>query len=351
MQVADNNEPDIPHADVSTAQTDGGSYRVDVVVIDQVGQPMNWLHPGDFTLNDNKEERPLVGFSAVDQTVMKTEDLRDSSQPPKISVEPAEVVLVIDAVNLSPAQVKFVRAQAEKYLRANDGRLTALTRFALFTGAGLQLLSDTTLNGKELADQLSTGLLLPQVQASIAAPVNAAERFQLSVKNFKMLVTNERKRPGRKLVFWMGPGWPESPSSASSSTEFDKSSAFDAIVTVENGLRDARMRVFNLRISSEDENSSFAYQNYLKGVRNKEEADAANLTLQVLAARSGGRVTVPSSDVAGEIERSVAEESTYYTLRFKPRISGRHLAYHDLEVQIGQPGAVARVISGYYEAP
>jgi VWFA-related protein len=342
--VKNSNKTDAP-------KKDAPSYLVDVVVIDQAGQPMNWLHPGDFELDDNKEEQKLIGFSAVDQSVMKTEDVNAPTNPPKVSIEPLEAILVLDAVNLSLPQLNLVRTQVEKYLRSNDGQMKALTRYVLFTSAGMQLQSATILNGSDLADQLEKSMMQPQAQSAVKVVLSDADRFQMSVKNLRMIVAGERKTPGHKLLFWIGPGWPIPTNSSASTKESDQASNFEAIVALANGLREARMEIFNVRISTDDAASSNAYQAYLKGVSKKDQAGAGNLALQVLSLESGGRVTIPSGDVAGEITRTVSSESVYYALRFTPSGTGKQLNYHELLVQIGQPGAVARLVTGYYEAP
>ena len=159
----------------------------------------------------------------------------------------------------------------------------------------------------------------------------------------------ERKEPGRKLLFWIGPGWPLLGSDATSQQE---DYFINQIVSLQNQMREARVQVFNLRIFRPTmPPASISYQNYQKGIQRKDEAEEMYLTLQVLAIASGGRVTLPSHDVAGEIARTVNEESVYYTLQFKPDNAERPQKFHELAVQIGQPGAVARLITGYYEAP
>jgi len=67
------------------------------------------------------------------------------------------------------------------------------------------------------------------------------ERFQISVRQLATIAENEVRKPGRKLLIWVGPGWPilNRPSDGDSSKEQRR--YFDSIVELSNRLREARM--------------------------------------------------------------------------------------------------------------
>ncbi len=73
--------------------------------------------------------------------------------------------------------------------------------------------------------------------------------------------------------------------------------------------------------------------------------------MQVLAINSGGIVTDPSNDLAGQITRCVDDANSYYTLRYTPTETGKPFTYHSIDVKVNRPGLVARAIAGYYEGP
>jgi VWFA-related protein len=328
-----------------------GHYAIDVVVTDKAGKRILGLGPQDFVLSDNKQPQKILTFSSVLQTIVKTTEPDVPTTAPKESMEPAEVLLVVDAVNIGFTQQSYVRDQTIKYLRSNDGKLTAPTRLIIFSSAGIEMQNQATLDGNALADLLDKLGSRMRVQISAMGANGAIERFQLSAQNFLMIVGNEARQPGRKLLLWLGPGWPLIPNTSLIVNESYQARNYDAIVSLLNSMREARMEVFSVSATTDDVSSSLLYQNYLKPVRKKSDADSANLAVQVLAVNSGGRVTDPSNDLAGQIARCVDDANSYYTLRFTPSESGKPLTYHSIDVKVNRPGLVARAIAGYYEGP
>jgi hypothetical protein len=73
--------------------------------------------------------------------------------------------------------------------------------------------------------------------------------------------------------------------------------------------------------------------------------------VQVLARQTGGQVVDPSNDVAGEIDKCIADIGVYYTLVFAAPPAAGASEYHELKVTVNQPGLVARTSSGYYNQP
>jgi VWFA-related protein len=335
----------------TTKTGDDGRYVIDVVVTDKSGQLVKGLSAQDFELSDNQKPQKLLGFSAVEQTVKRTADLETPTNAVKVSVDPVEVILVVDAVNTGFTQQGYVRAQVEKLLRSNGGQLAAPTLLVMFTSTGIQVQNQATLNGNAMADLLEKLGANVRVQNSAMGANGETERFQLSAQKFSLIVENESKQPGRKLLLWMGPGWPLIPNDQLNFNASDQGRNYDAIVSLENRMREARMEVFSISVDADDGTNTILYQSYLKPVRKKEQADSADLALQVLAVESGGRVTDPSNDLAAEMTRAVEEASTYYTLRFTPSEVGKRLSYHQLVVKVNRPGLVARSIAGYYESP
>jgi len=72
------------------------------------------------------------------------------------------------------------------------------------------------------------------------------ERFQLSVRQIATIAENEATRPGRKLLIWVGPGWPMLNGNNFSFSEKDQRQYFDTIVELTNKLREARVAVYSV---------------------------------------------------------------------------------------------------------
>jgi hypothetical protein len=134
----------------------------------------------------------------------------------------------------------------------------------------------------------------------------------------------------------------------------NQSSFFHSIVDLSTSLREARMTLYGvLPLDPNMGNAVYAYryQNFMKGVESAKEADAGNLSLQVLAEQSGGRAIGPTGDVYGSIVRCVADATAYYELSFDSAPADRVDVYHGLQVRLDKPGLNARTNTGYYAQP
>jgi hypothetical protein len=78
----------------------------------------------------------------------------------------------------------------------------------------------------------------------------ALERTQVSVHQLATIAENEAKKPGRKLLVWVGPGWPMLQSRAFQFSERNRRQYFDVIIELTNRLREARIVVYS--VSPED---------------------------------------------------------------------------------------------------
>jgi len=180
----------------------------------------------------------------------------------------------------------------------------------------------------------------------------ALERFQLSVRQLEAIAENEAPKPGRKLVIWVGPGWPMlTRSDLQTYSEKDQKRYFDGIVELSTKLREARIALYSVSPMSDVTQYDNMYRDYLNGVKSAHEADSANLALKVLAVESGGAVMGPDNDLVGQINRCVADANTFYRISFNPAAAEHADEYHELKVIIDKPGAVARTNTGYYNEP
>ena len=97
--------------------------------------------------------------------------------------------------------------------------------------------------------------------------------------------------------------------------------------------------------------NTLLYRAFLKGVTSARKADTGNLALKVLAVQSGGLALGPDNDLVSQIDRCVAEASAFYTISFDPPRAQHSDEYHDLKVQVAQPGLIVRTSTGYYNQP
>jgi hypothetical protein len=71
----------------------------------------------------------------------------------------------------------------------------------------------------------------------------------------------------------------------------------------------------------------------------------------VFATQSGGLVFEGNSDVAGLIQKSLADAQSWYQIDFDPLPADKPNEYHHIEIKVDQPGLVARSRDGYYANP
>jgi VWFA-related protein len=324
-----------PTQDVSGKQV--GQITLDVTVTDASGQPVSGLSEGDFTILDNQHPGKIVSFRAGDGTT---------------ATDAAQVILLVDEVNNSFQSVAAERDQMTKYLGRNGGHLPVPISIALFSDSGVKI-NQPTQDGSVLIAELEKMPIPIHTVTSAMGGNGTVERFQLSLATLSHLLTYTGQKPGRKLLLWLGPGWPMMSGAHYGSTEGDKHRNWDSIVSFAKDLRQSQTILYSVdSLSSESSlQHSVYYQSFLKPVTSAKDADSGNLALPVLALQSGGRVLNGTNDLAGEIARCVAEAGAYYTIAVRVSPSEAVNDYRSLEVRIAKAGLTARTNTGYYNQP
>jgi VWFA-related protein len=181
------------------------------------------------------------------------------------------------------------------------------------------------------------------------------QRFQISLRQMAAIAENEVRKPGRKLLIWVGPGWPMLDSRSFTMSPRQQSTYFDTIVNLSTWLREAHIAVYSVSAPwpgmGGAADRQFLYQDFLKGVYSLREADTGNLALKVLAVQSGGRILGPDNELAGQIANCVADASTFYTVSFNPPPAEHPNEYHDLKLVIDKSGPSVRTSTRYYNQP
>ena len=325
----------------SEAKPQEGRIHLDVVVTDKKGQPVSGLELKDFTLLDNKQPTKIASFHAIDSNVERADP-------------PAEVILLLDAVNLTYLELARTRDEAAKFLRENDGHLAAPVSVALFTDDGMKRLIEPSMDGNALATQLDQAKATFRTIGRSAGELGASERFNLSIKGLVMVAESEAQNPRRKLLVWLSPGWPMMNRANTKTSPQGLRLLFDHAVDISTTLREAHVVVYSVSVAGEMGDNILTadfYENYLKGVSDPDKIDSDNLNLKVIAVQSGGLAMSPDNDLAAQIRTCVQDEGAFYTLSFDPPKTDRVDEYHDLKVIIDRPKVTARTSTGYYNQP
>jgi VWFA-related protein len=310
---------------------------LDVAVSDRSGNPVAGLESKSFTLLDNNQPAKIVSFRAVGGETQ-------ASDPP------VEMTLVLDTVNVSFQQVASARQEIVRFLRQNGGRLVIPVSIVLLTNDGVDAHLQSSTDGTALAAQFS--LIDSRLRTIDRAQGNwgAIQRFEFSMRMVDNIVNDEEAKPGRKLLIWVGPGWPMLNGQGFEFNAEAQQRFFDAIVQLSTRFRESHIILSSVSLGDIDPQAS-SYKNFLKGVVSVKKANPSELALKVLATQSGGRILGPNNDLAGQINSCVVDGSSYYTISFEPPHADRANEYHDLRVQIDQPGLTARTSTGYYNQP
>ncbi len=328
-----------PSANSSTqASPDDHRISIDAVVTDKSGRPVAGLSEQDFTLLDGKQRQAITSFRAVD----------DTHKPN----HPVQAIFVVDAVNTSLQTILYERKEVNRFLLQNGGKLPVPATLMIFTETSAQMQPVPTTDGNALADELNSSDVGRRMVGRSAGFWGGTERLSESLSTLRQLTAFESKRPGRKLLIWMSPGWPLFPDLILNAKQ--EAWIFNEVVTLSKELREARVTLYSVDPLGNSDAGSMRttyYEAFLKGVKSARQADNADLALQVLATQSGGRVLTSSNDIAKEMGECLVDAPVYYTMTFEAPPADGPNEYHSLELKVDKPGLVARTRMGYYDQP
>lgn len=315
--------------------------------------------------------------------------------PADASEAPAQLVLVIDAVNSSLQDLVRGEDAVQAILKASRGPLPQPTSVVILSdtaghSAGKSATKDsTTLHQRELfahripasrdaaaiSDQLNSYKLgLHRILQAQAGP-GQAERVQLSLEALSFIAKAEASEPGAKVLVWVGNGWPFlSKSNARSSEQL-----FDSIVYFSDLLRSARIILYSVSpegVTSQDhsaETEGFLlssrpgsiqangyapnipveltpdyYKQFLKGVHDPAQSNPNDLALQVLAYNSGGLVLQQNNDLKSQILQCISDTQYISSLSYDPETKGGMTVFHEITVKRSGDNQLLRTQAGFY---
>jgi VWFA-related protein len=348
-----------------------GRIAIDVSVTDAKGDAATDLGLGDFKLLDEGQPVSLATFAS------------SSASGPAPGDPPVSVIVVLDEADMFSENIKQAESDIELFLRSNGGRLAHAATLYRVTPDKLYASAEPTLDGNQLADQIASGLHMRPVWKTqhvevLRGPADEIEisnqpfanpvlphvgfapvQLPLAMKALGAIAIEQRRVPGRKLLFWIGPGWRVDLKA--------NKDLFEAITEFSMRLREARIEISIANNWPDKENPRFILSNeqvlqYASGVRFAQDSNYDNLALQVLALRTGGRLLTPNDELIAAaqpdvnniprlIAQHIAQASNYYRLTFDPPHATDVDEYHRLNVELSRPGLTAHTVAGYYDEP
>ena len=329
-------QPAPPAPPVRPVQPAPRSILLNVVVAPKSGPAVANLQQQDFTVLDNKTERPITSFKAV-----------------TAGQEPVEVILLLDAVNTGFRMVAYIREGVEKFLQANGGKLSAPTAVAVLTDKGLQAQPNFTTDGNALSNFVQNDSVALREVTRAAGYWGANERFGISMNGFRQLAGAASRLPGRKIVLWISPGWPLLSGVRTYLDSRQEDQIFHDIVFFSSQLRQDNVTVYNINPLGVGEPLLRAdyYQAFLAGVAKPSQTQIGDLGLQVISVQSGGLALESNSDVTGMLNQCMEDTKSWYEITFDAAPAERPDQYHHIEIRVDKPGLIARTRTGYYAQP
>ena len=350
----------------SEAVSSEGLIRLDATVVDQAGKPVAGLQRADFRMLDNGQPQKIIAFRALKSTSAGTDDS-------------LSVIILLDTLDLPPDLAAFARQEAAQFLRHKSGKLTQPVTIYSLEDSGFFLSAKSSTDGEALAAAVASDskvdayFLAPHVHSPFKAVVDTSLDSALAgLRALGTIATRQVAQPGRKLLFWIGPGLgnrgtgaiaPDgsalfgfsNPGKLGYSTSGKKGEAlkrdlFQKIVWFSTLLRQARVTLDCFSIG-EDNPVTDSWNLFLAAVPSAQQANWMNLFKNVLAVQSGGRVFLSSKSLAERMNECVENAQLSYAFTFDPPLAKRMDEYHSLSVELSQPALTAHTSAGYYDQP
>lgn len=342
---------------------------LNVQVADATGKPVTGLTQEDFTLLVDQQPMPVTSLRPV---IGGT------------SLVKGQVILLLDAVNSTPAELAYERSEITRYLAGGQSPLAYPTSIAVLSDSGAMVgdpsqernmlaaeLANLTaemqstncsekksLQGQETEEAVSGSGIMPagEIHPRKNHQVECLnQHFQRSVTALNGLAFDRRDVPGRIILVWLGPGWPTlSGPQFKPDTPDVKRNFFGYLVQLLTLLREAQVTVDAVSASDflhMDEAPGTPDIALTDGVATEEQVSAGSLALQDLAHQSGGQVLNGSKDLAGAIGKCVADADAYYAMSFDFPPAASAGEFHTLHLQVNKPELTVRTSTGYYAEP
>jgi VWFA-related protein len=331
---------DLPPVSPAVPAASSGPISLSVVVTDKSGHPIRGLTQADFTLLDDKQPAAIRSFTAHDLSAAQN--------------DPQTLILLIDDVNANFTIVSTVRTQIENFLHSNGGKLPIPVGIVLLTDSGLSEIAPPSAEGNALASVLhQKDGQLHSIERS-SGFYGAEERTQISLNGLGSLGKELAGVNGRKLVVWVGPGWPIFDNPNVSFGAQQQRNFFSGVVYLSGMLRQLGITLYSIDPLGPADSASprtFLWESFNKPVTKPTKAEPGDLSLQVFVAHSGGTVEVGSNDITGAIEKCAEDASVWYSMDFDSQKADSPDTWHDLAVKVDKPGVKVRTLNGYYAQP
>jgi len=314
-----------------------GLITLDLMVTDGEGRPAAGLNARNFHLLENGREQRILSFDPFNGSALRSEP-------------PVRIILLLDKFQVPTEIARDEQKALEAFLRKERGSLARPISVFELTESGLWTVTHPSSDGASLANEIEHNQMVmvrgSALSFQAAGPYTHPSEFGL--KALGQIATDERRRPGRKLLFWIGPQQGIGTNALGDLKPDSK--LFGSICWFSDLLREAHLALYIISVG-ESRPIAENYKDYLGGVSIPKKASLMNLARSVLAEQSGGLVIDGGPDLEQKLERCMLDAGPFYQISFDPFSAEHTYEYHDLKLEVNEPGLSVRSNTGYYDQP
>lgn len=312
---------------------------LDVTVLDKKGHVVtSGLTRDDFSITeDNQPERI---FSFEPPRAHSAETAGGSAETDSGDGRAPKSIIVLDLLNSSWQQLAHTRVEMLRFLKAQPDRLASPTELMVLRNHTLQRLQGFTRSRSELLDALRH--LKPELPFKRNRGEFFGDIFVQSTGALQQIAIECQGIPGRKNVYWIGPGGPPLYLSVVGNRNGPKFVGLvqsDVHLTT-NLLVKARITLYlidpGLHVQRRNNMTSF------DPIVSDLDPFAADVSFANFVNTTGGKLTFNRNFSDKILDKDLPLGSEYYTLTYQPhrvpddgsfrviRVAVRNLAYHVL---------------------
>jgi VWFA-related protein len=318
---------------------------LDVVAVDEKGQPITDLTADDFTVLEDGKPQKISNFSfhhPVAAAAPRPPAPGIISNAPQFAANSSLNVILLDAINTDFSDHAYAQDMLVKYLESDPpiqptavfgmgGKLTMLHDFTTDTKALREVIAHYRGQGPTHIPDVYTAASPFQRRGSFQAGPHARE---ITAKSMLFLAHALAGYPGRKNLIWLSDGFPIS--------LFPEVTAGDQVMAIEDYSPLAE------RIADELMNAQVAlYPIDAAGVSINDRFPARTAMIS-MAERTGGKTFYARNDIDTGIRTSLDDGSTYYTLEYYPQNRTWDAKFRRIELKLARPHVQLRYRQGYY---
>jgi VWFA-related protein len=278
-------------------RTETRAVQINVIARDKAGDPIRDLRGADFTIFDDGKPRPVQFFSM---------EGGDAATAPARK-QPLFTAIVLDALNTEFSDQSYAQDEAMRAVK----RMQIDESIAILHLAPGLALQNFTRDRERLVAAVHRF-------APVFPPYAMKQRVQVTIAALKTLADQMARYAGKKSILWITGGFPD-------------------VRVWEPAINETLRRIEQADVAV-----------YPIDTRGLMLGSGSNFSIMNQFAEStGGRAYYNGNDVAGAVERAIADLKSTYVIGFYLGDKERDRRFHALRVEVNRPGTTLRYRRGY----